>query len=208
MASIARCLRAARPSTLSRLSRTPRVPSSWQATAVSVRAFSVSPISKLSLDDAKLPSQLPANHISFPHGRLKTQRGDIRKYTKDHEWVDLNADMTTGVVGISQYAAEELGDVVYVELPQEGTELVAGDTLGAVESVKSAADINSPIACTITGANKLLEEKPGTANEVPEDDSHGGGWIAKIAVGEQGRKDFETLMDPDEYKAYTGSAAH
>ncbi|KAI0403413.1 glycine cleavage system H protein [Xylaria palmicola] len=176
MASIARCLRAARPSTLSRLAQTPRVRSNWQAP--SVRAFSASQIR------------------------------DVRKYTKDHEWVDLNADQTAGVIGISEYAAEELGDVVYVELPEEGKELVAGDTLGAVESVKSAADINSPIACTVTAANSLLEDKPGTINQVAEDDSHGGGWIARVAVGEQGRKDFETLMDPEEYKTYTGSEEH
>ncbi|KAI0517610.1 glycine cleavage system H protein [Xylaria bambusicola] len=176
MASIARCLRAVRPSTLSRVPQTPRVRPNWQATGL--RAFSASPIR------------------------------DIRKYTKDHEWVDLNADQTTGVIGISEYAAQELGDVVYVELPEEGKELLAGDTLGAVESVKSAADINSPISCTVTHANGLLEEKPGTINEVPEDDSHGGGWIAKVTVSEQGRKDFEALMDLNEYKDFTGSEEH
>lgn len=85
---------------------------------------------------------------------------------------------------------------------------MAGDTLGAVESVKSAADINTPIACTVTDINVALEEKPGTINQVPEDDSHGGGWIAKISVGEQGRKDFEALMDPEAYKAFTGSDEH
>ncbi|KAI0199337.1 glycine cleavage system H protein [Astrocystis sublimbata] len=176
MASIARCLRAVRPSTLSRLPQAPKMRSNWQAT--SVRTFAASPIR------------------------------DIRKYTKDHEWVDLNADGTAGVIGISSYAAEELGDVVYVELPEEGRELVAGDTLGAVESVKSAADINSPIACTVTAANGALEEKPGTINAVPEDDSHGGGWIAKVAVGNQGRKDFDGLMDLEEYKAFTGAEDH
>jgi glycine cleavage system H protein len=110
------------------------------------------------------------------------------------------------VIGISTYAAEELGDVVYVELPEEGKELVAGDTLGAVESVKSAADINSPIACTVTAANMALEEKPGTINQVPEDDSHGGGWIAKLSVDEQGHKDLEKLMDLDEYEKFTADA--
>ncbi|KAI0023685.1 glycine cleavage system H protein-like protein [Xylariomycetidae sp. FL0641] len=173
MASIARCLRAARPSTLSRFSQTPLVRSSWQPT--SVRAFTVSPIR------------------------------DIRKYTKDHEWVDVNADQTAGVIGISEYAAEELGDVVYVELPETDKEVGAGDAIGAVESVKSAADINAPITCKITAINLGLEEKPGTINQVPEDDSNGGGWLAKIAVDEQGRKDFEGLMTLEEYKAFTGS---
>ena len=131
--------------------------------------------------------------------------GDIRRYTKDHEWVDLSADKTTGVVGISEYAAEELGDVVYVELPEEGKAVAAGDAIGAVESVKSAADINSPVSGKVTHVNLVLEEKPGTINQVPEDDSHGGGWLAKVAVDEQGVKEFENLMDAEEYKAFTGS---
>ncbi|KAI1377182.1 glycine cleavage system H protein-like protein [Hypoxylon crocopeplum] len=173
MASIARCLRAARPSTLSRLVQTPCTRSNWQP--ASLRAFSASPIR------------------------------DIRKYTKDHEWIDLNADKTTGVIGISEYAAEELGDVVYVELPEEGKVVSAGDAIGAVESVKSAADINAPIACKVTAINLTLEEKPGTINQVPEDDSHGGGWIAKVQVDEQGAKDFDALMDLEEYKTFTGS---
>ncbi|KAI1263619.1 glycine cleavage system H protein [Xylariaceae sp. FL1019] len=174
MASIARCLRAARPSTMTRIAQAPRV----AIRPTGVRAFSVS------------------------------SSREIRKYTKDHEWIDLSADHTTGVIGISTYASEELGDVVYVELPEEGKELTAGDTLGAVESVKSAADINSPIACTVTSSNMALEEKPGMINQVPEDDSHGGGWIARVSVGEQGKKDFEGLMDEAEYKAFTGSEEH
>ncbi|TRX88229.1 hypothetical protein FHL15_010854 [Xylaria flabelliformis] len=208
MASIARCLRAVRPSTVSRLAQTPRMRSNWQAN--SVRAFSTSPISKLSdvaILQIQAPTPLPV-HIVGEYHTARNCCGDIRKYTKEHEWVDLNADQTSGVIGISEYAAEELGDVVYVELPEEGKELVAGDTLGAVESVKSAADINSPIACTVTAANIALEDKPGTINQVPEDDSHGGGWIAKVTIGEQGRKDFESLMDLEEYKAFTGSQEH
>ena len=136
------------------------------------------------------------------------QTDPIRKYTKDHEWIDLSADNKTGVIGISEYAAEALGDVVYVELPEENTVLEKGDTLGAVESVKSAADINSPITCTVTASNMALEEKPGTINQVPEDDSHGGGWIAKVAVDEQGVKDFESLMDAEAYKAFTATEEH
>lgn len=133
--------------------------------------------------------------------------GPIRKYTKDHEWVDLNADKTSGVIGISEYAAEALGDVVYVELPEEGKVVKQGDAIGAVESVKSAADINAPIAGKITHVNTGLEEKPGTINQVPEDDSAGGGWIAKIEVDEASIKDFEGLMDADEYKTFTATEA-
>ncbi|KAI5921387.1 glycine cleavage H-protein-domain-containing protein [Camillea tinctor] len=177
MASIMRCVRAAasRPSTFSRIAQAnTSMRASNWKPATLARSFSSSPIR------------------------------DIRKYTKEHEWIDLNADQTAGVIGISSYAAEELGDVVYVELPEEGREVGAGDAIGAVESVKSAADINAPVACRITSVNRLLEEKPGTINQVPEDDSHGGGWIAKVAVGEQGLKDLEALMTAEEYTAFTG----
>ncbi|GKT84652.1 LOW QUALITY PROTEIN: glycine cleavage system H protein [Colletotrichum tofieldiae] len=129
----------------------------------------------------------------------------IRKYTKDHEWVDLNADKKTGVVGISEYAAEQLGDVVYVELPEEGAQVAQGDAIGAVESVKSAADINAPISCKVTQVNLGLEEKPGTINK---DDSHGGGWIAKVEVDEAGVQELEALMSEEEYKAFTASDDH
>ncbi|KAH8664695.1 glycine cleavage system H protein [Xylariales sp. PMI_506] len=178
MASVVRCLRAARPSTVARLSQTAALrTNSWQA-ASPIRSFSA------------------------------TSQRDIRKYTKDHEWIDLSADKKTGVIGISTYAAHELGDVVYVELPEVGKSVGAGDAIGAVESVKSAADINAPISCSVTDVNLVLEEKPGEINKVPEDDSHGGGWIAKVAVSEQGVKDFDALMDPEEYKAFTGSEEH
>jgi glycine cleavage system H protein len=126
-----------------------------------------------------------------------------KKYTKDHEWIDLSTDSKTGIIGISEYAAHALGDVVYVELPTIHTEAAAGDSIGAVESVKSASDINSPISCTITAVNDLLEEKPGTINKGPEDNSAAGGWIAKVEVREAGVKDMEHLMDEAQYKEFT-----
>ncbi|KAF4120628.1 glycine cleavage system H protein [Geosmithia morbida] len=127
----------------------------------------------------------------------------VKMYTKEHEWVDLSADHKTAVVGISEYAAEQLGDVVYVDLPEiTGDWIDQGDTIGAVESVKSASDINSPIRCKVTAVNSNLEEKPSIINQVPEDDSNGGGWIAKVEVDEEAVKQIETLMDADAYKAY------
>ncbi|RFU31637.1 hypothetical protein B7463_g4683, partial [Scytalidium lignicola] len=126
-----------------------------------------------------------------------------RRYTKDHEWVELSDDKKTGTMGISDYAAHALGDVVYVELPTVPKEVAAGDAIGAVESVKSASDINSPISCTITAVNESLEETPGTINKGPEDTSAGGGWFAKIEVGEAGVKDLEELMDAAAYKEFT-----
>lgn len=129
-----------------------------------------------------------------------------RKYTKDHEWIDLAADRRTGVMGISEYAAEALGDVVYVELPVVSeTWIEQGDPVGAVESVKSAADINAPLRLRVTHVNTLLEEKPGTVSQVPEDDSHGGGWVAKVEVDEKSLQGLDKLMDPEAYKTFTGS---
>jgi glycine cleavage system H protein len=141
----------------------------------------------------------------YAHRIINPPLDPIRKYTKDHEWIDLNADKKTGVIGISEYAAEQLGDVVYVELPIEGDSVAAGDAMGAVESVKSASDINAPISCKITQVNILLEEKPGTINQVPEDDSHGGGWIARVEVTDKALEEMDTLMDADAYKAFTSA---
>ncbi|KAH6691438.1 glycine cleavage H-protein [Plectosphaerella plurivora] len=132
----------------------------------------------------------------------------VRKYTKDHEWIDLSADNKTGVIGISEYAAEQLGDVVYVELPEEGAVVSAGDAIGAVESVKSAADINAPVSCKVVQVNIELEEKPSKINKVPEDDSNGGGWLARVEVDEQGVSDLEALMDAAAYKEFIAGEEH
>ncbi|KAI9879856.1 MAG: glycine cleavage system H-protein subunit, partial [Pleopsidium flavum] len=99
-----------------------------------------------------------------------------KKYTQDHEWIELSDDGSTGTIGISTYAAKALGDVVYVELPTADLEVNAGDSIGAVESVKSASDIMTPVSGKIIEANNVLEEKPGTINKGPE----GEGWIARI----------------------------
>ena len=129
-----------------------------------------------------------------------------KRYTKDHEWIDINPQKKTGVVGISEYAAEQLGDVVYVELPETEGWIEKGDAIGAVESVKSASDINSPVRCKITQVNTALEEKPSIINRVPEDDSAGGGWLAKVEVDEDGVREFEGLMDVEAYTAFTKEA--
>ena len=92
-----------------------------------------------------------------------------------------------------------------MELPEEGKSVVAGDAIGAVESVKSASDINAPVTCRIKEVNALLEEKPGTINQVPEDDSHGGGWIAKVEVDAKAVEELENLMDAEEYQVFTAS---
>ncbi|KAL8712162.1 MAG: hypothetical protein Q9220_003596 [cf. Caloplaca sp. 1 TL-2023] len=123
-----------------------------------------------------------------------------KKYTKDHEWIELNDDKTQGTIGITTYAASALGDIVYCELPTVPLPCVAGDSIGAVESVKSASDIMSPITGKIIATNERLEEKPGIINRDPE----GEGWIAVVEVdGEQGGKGLEGLMGAEEYRGFT-----
>ncbi|KAL9056005.1 MAG: hypothetical protein Q9162_003184 [Coniocarpon cinnabarinum] len=121
-----------------------------------------------------------------------------KRYTQDHEWVELEGEANIGKLGISEYAAKALGDVVYVELPSVGTEVAKGDAIGAVESVKSASDIMTPVAGTIIEANNLLEEKPATINKSPERD----GWIAKIEIGS--KVEIDSLMDKPAYDKFTG----
>ncbi|KAH8898564.1 glycine cleavage system H protein [Thozetella sp. PMI_491] len=179
MATVGRFMKAARPSFVSALTKAAPAARPLPAAVrfTAVRAFSATTINP------------------------------IRKYTKDHEWIDVSADKKTGVIGISEYAAEALGDVVYVELPETGKEVAAGDAIGAVESVKSAADINAPVTCKVTHVNLTLEEKPGTINQVPEDDSAGGGWIAKVDLEQDIEKELEALMDEVTYKAFTEAEA-
>ncbi|EXJ56184.1 glycine cleavage system H protein [Cladophialophora yegresii CBS 114405] len=117
----------------------------------------------------------------------------VKKYTEDHEWIELDSDGKTGTIGITAYAAKALGDVVYVELPEIGMDVAKGDTIGAVESVKSASDIMTPVSGKISDHNKLLEEKPGTINKSPESE----GWLAKIEVTDL--NELDALMSKEDY---------
>ncbi|TKA69553.1 hypothetical protein B0A49_05737 [Cryomyces minteri] len=123
-----------------------------------------------------------------------------KRFTQDHEWIELSDDGTIGTIGISKYAANALGDVVFVELPTPDLEVNAGDSIGAVESVKSASDIMTPVSGTVIEGNGVLEEKPGTINQGPE----GEGWIAKIKVKDP--KEVEALMDVEVYDKFTQEA--
>jgi len=124
-------------------------------------------------------------------------RALVKKYTEDHEWIELGEDGKTGTIGISVYAAKALGDVVYVELPQLDLEVSQGESIGAVESVKSASDIMTPVSGKIVEINSVLEDKPATINKSPEGD----GWLAKIEVSNA--SETEQLMDADGYKKFT-----
>ena len=104
--------------------------------------------------------------------------------------------MNTGTIGITNYAAKQLGDVVFVEIPALELDVNAGDSIGAVESVKSAADINTPIGGTVVAVNEVLQEKPGTINKGPEAE----GWIAKIKLKDVG--ELNDLMTKEAYDEF------
>ncbi|MBU0497769.1 MAG: glycine cleavage system protein GcvH [Candidatus Thermoplasmatota archaeon] len=117
---------------------------------------------------------------------------DDLKYTKTHEWLRVTG--STALIGITDHAQSELTDIVYVELPEVGKEVVKGDELCVVESVKSVSEIYSPISGTITKVNKALEETPETINSSPYDD----GWLVEIKI--KNIKEINDLFDANRYR--------
>lgn len=115
-------------------------------------------------------------------------------YTEDHEWIRLDGE--TGTVGISHYAQEQLGDIVFVELPQVGAKTKQGDEIAVVESVKAASEIYAPVSGEIIAANSALEGAPVTVNEAAESD----GWFFKIRLSN--KSELEGLMDAAAYQTY------
>lgn len=114
------------------------------------------------------------------------------KYANSHEWAREEANDTV-VIGISDYAQEKLGDVVFVELPEEGEEFGAGDPVAVVESVKAASDIYTPVTGTIVEVNGSLEESPEQVNE----DAYENGWLFKVKMNDP--EEINDLMDADSY---------
>ncbi|MBO9420723.1 MULTISPECIES: glycine cleavage system protein GcvH [Stappiaceae] len=115
-------------------------------------------------------------------------------YSKDHEWISVEGG--TATIGITAYAQEQLGDVVYVELPETGKALSQGDEAAVVESVKAASEVYAPIDGEVTAANDVLADEPAKVNEDPE----GAAWFIKMTVGNEGQ--LADLMDEAAYKAY------
>lgn len=113
------------------------------------------------------------------------------KYTKDHEWLKMEGDVA--VVGITDFAQNALGDVVFINLPQEGDAVTAGESFGDVESVKAVSDVMSPVSGIISAVNTDLEDAPENLNSDPY-----GSWIIKI----EGISDTEDLMDAAAYEAF------
>lgn len=116
------------------------------------------------------------------------------RFTKDHEWVQVDGD--TALVGITAYAAEQLGDVVFVELPEVGKTLAAGDNLAVVESVKAASDVYAPVSGEVLEANIALGDAPETVSEAAES----GGWFARIKLTDPAQT--EALMDKAAYEQF------
>ena len=116
------------------------------------------------------------------------------KYTKNDEWLRIEGNSAT--VGITDYAQDQLNDIVYVEFPEVGAEIAQGSTLGVVESVKAASDIYMPVGGTITEANTALEEAPELINSDP----YGKGWLVKLTL--KNASEADSLMDAAAYTTY------
>lgn len=117
-------------------------------------------------------------------------------YTEEHEWIAVDGDV--GTVGITNHAQEQLGDIVFVELPEVGATVGKDDEAGVVESVKAASEVYAPVSGEIVEVNEALEDTPGTVNESAEDD----GWFFKIKLSDPG--ELEGLMDEAKYKEHVG----
>ena len=117
-------------------------------------------------------------------------------YTADHEWLRRDADSQDEVtIGITEFAQEQLGDVVYLELPAEGTELTSGAPFGEIESAKTVAELFAPVSGELIGVNAELEERPELVNESPFDE----GWIVRVRISDAA--ELDNLLDADAYRA-------
>ena len=122
---------------------------------------------------------------------------DNFRYTKEHEWVLADGD--AGTIGITDHAQQELGDIVYVDLPKVGTRIDAGKSLGSVESVKAVSDIYSPVSGEITEINESLADAPEKLNTDP----HGDAWLVKIRL--RNPEEIQHLMTAADYQSYVGA---
>jgi glycine cleavage system H protein len=118
----------------------------------------------------------------------------MRYFTEDHEWIQVDGDVAT--VGITDYAQGQLGDIVFVETPEEGKTVSKGDDAAVVESVKAASDVYAPVAGTVTEGNAQLADNPALVNEDPE----GEGWFFKLTLADAG--ELDSLMDEAAYQDF------
>jgi glycine cleavage system H protein len=120
------------------------------------------------------------------------------RFTKEHEWVAVEDGSDVVTIGITEYAAGELGDIVFVELPEVGTEVKNTEPMGSIEAVKTVADLFAPLSGVVKDVNPDLENNPGLVNESPFDK----GWFAKIEMSN--RSEFEELMSREDYDKMIG----
>lgn len=122
------------------------------------------------------------------------------KYSKDHEWVKVEGN--TATIGITDYAQSQLGDVVFVELPEAGAELAVGAGLAVVESVKAVSDVYTPISGKVIAGNESLADAPEIVNQDP----YGEGWIAKLEITDSAK--FDELLDSEAYAQLVAEGGH
>jgi glycine cleavage system H protein len=122
------------------------------------------------------------------------------KYTKDHEWAKVDGKTVT--MGVTAFACEQLGDIVFVDLPKAGTKVKAGGTLGVVESTKAVSDLFSPVSGTVLEVNGPITESPETLNQDPYEK----GWLVKLDLGDA--KELDALMDAAKYEEHLKTAGH
>jgi glycine cleavage system H protein len=125
---------------------------------------------------------------------------DDLRYTKEHEWIDVQGGV--GTIGITHYAQEELGDIVFVELPAKGTAVVGGEEFGTVESVKAVSEIYAPVSGEVLESNPALGSNPGTVNKEPYE----GGWLIKIRLANP--EEVKGLMSATEYRKFIEDEAN
>lgn len=124
---------------------------------------------------------------------------DDLRYSKEHEWVRVEGD--TATVGISAFAQEQLGDVVFVELPEKGARVRQHASLGVVESVKAASDVYAPVSGEVLERNVKVIESPELVNSQP----YGDGWMVKVRLADKG--ELGALLSPDDYRAHIGEGS-
>lgn len=123
-----------------------------------------------------------------------------RRYTRTHEWVQLDGDIAT--VGVTDYAQNELGEITYAELPEAGTAIAKDESFGVVESVKAASDVYAPVTGEVVEANSAAADSPEVINSSPYSDA----WLIKVRVEDTAQ--VEALMDAEAYEAFVASSGH
>jgi glycine cleavage system H protein len=118
-------------------------------------------------------------------------------FTKEHEWIQI--DGRSGIVGITSYAVDQLGDITFVELPRSGREVKQSEVLCAIESVKAASDIYAPLSGRVAAVNELVEREPEIVNRSPEEE----GWLVRMEIADPG--ELKELMNREQYQEYLGT---